>query len=226
MTRPDGRGASDRSERRVLTGSSAQVDPHVLAEMETLNKWVEATQGWDLDPQILLITPTARAMVIIPALTWRKVDHHPVPIMQALAREAAQVRAQMGLTDPILAAVLICETWVFDYDAADKRKARELRDVTRRRLVHLHPDRLEARHIAAVDAWGRSCTLLYFRERQSVLIEHNLNDGGLRQGLSAICPAFNEGMTVPEQPGGDAGSDVTADQAGQEAAGAAHQKDT
>lgn len=200
---------------RVYDAPGKQISPALLAEMHRLNAWTETTQGGDGNPQIVLITATAKGMVLVPDITWRAVDRDPAPVLEELAREVAQVRAQMGLHDPVLAVILVSEVWAFHIGTGEEEQHPEYQEATRNRLIHAHPDGREARYIAAMDAWGRHASLTWFRDGHELLIEHGWMDREIHQRLSGVCPAFNKAMTLPAlAPGpGDSLCDVTAGQA-------------
>lgn len=151
------------------------VDPDLVAQLEELEQLCEL-RGWDRDPELYLWQKPVLVQLAVTPDMWRRVDGHPVAILNFLASRWNFIHAGLLVQDPKLfsvppqAVVLAHEGWGFDLSAAfkagDQAKLAEYQRTAHNGRVHLHPDRVELRNVSAVDLTGTTISIVRLRDQK------------------------------------------------------------
>jgi hypothetical protein len=138
-----------------------------------------ATAGWDQGLQLFALVPTAELLAQQPELAGQlDPEASPLtPIAQDELPDADLAEALLGIVwpDVVAGCALAQEILVLPPEAEEKLRAEELGDEEARAFAAAHPQRREARLVAAVLRDGTAACVLHLRgntEMPDEVVEH------------------------------------------------------
>ena len=138
-----------------------------------------STAGWDQGPQLFALVPTAELLAQQPELTGQldPTASPLTPIAQDELPDTDLAEALGGILwpDVVAGCALAQEIVVLPPDAEEKLRADELDDEAAREFAATHPQRREARIVAAVLRDGTAACVLHLRgntEMPDEVVEH------------------------------------------------------
>ena len=164
---------------------AAAFDAALIDALTAMEQSLTEKDAWNLSPQVYLWQPPVLAGLAVPGQFWQKFDGHPADVLALIADQWDDVKASLIAQDPVVfgqppkAVALITEAWTLDIGAAiesgDHAKIAEYQRTAENRMIFRHPDRVEARTVAAVDRDLHVVTIVRMRGKPTVVVD--VSDG-------------------------------------------------